>query len=290
MPVDVLFVAVGGSNAGDALSSVCHPLYRGRKEVDEVTRHEHAMLPLSCILNSSAQLEESERVTLARVWFEGRTVIFGGGGLINHEPHWNLLINAAIAFSKCTILYGIGQNRHHGDDSAMAPLMLDNENVLYGLRDWNGNEESYVPCPTCLILPEEEKTRKRSIGILRHAWFPMKFDKDDVNKDTLSEILPVSMSLNLFSPQQIFDYIASSECILTNTYHGYYWSILMGKRALLHGAFSDKFDFFKCGVTKYVAAVPIEQQFDALESQTGFREGCVQRNLSFLAKIKERLE
>jgi len=27
-------------------------------------------------------------------------VIFGGGGLINHEPHWNLLINAAIAFSK----------------------------------------------------------------------------------------------------------------------------------------------------------------------------------------------
>jgi uncharacterized protein YdcH (DUF465 family) len=74
---------------------------------------------------------------------------------------------------------------------------------------------------------------KRHIGIIDHKYFPV---TDDIDGERIN---------NAESFQTITDFIASSEIVVSSSYHNIYWAHLMGKKAICANPFSTKFDYFQ---------------------------------------------
>ena len=109
---------------------------------------------------------------------------------------------------------------------------------LVGTRDWGDNRFSWVPCASCMapefdeaIEPEHEvvfyyhagKTEKQKIKIPQHI------PKLSNNAATLTEALR---------------FIASGKTVISNSYHGVYWAMLMGRRTICI-PFSNKFNYYR---------------------------------------------
>jgi hypothetical protein len=43
----------------------------------------------------------------------------------------------------------------------------------------------------------------------------------------------------------VVEFLASGELVITNTYHGAFWSLLLGRRILIYRPYSNRFHFFK---------------------------------------------
>ena len=74
---------------------------------------------------------------------------------------------------------------------------------------------------------------RRKIGIIDHKYFPVSHD------------IPGERIDNSENFQTITDFIASTEIIISSSYHVVFWGTLMNKKVICANAFSTKFDYFK---------------------------------------------
>lgn len=161
-------------------------------------------------------------------------VILGAGGMINVTDSFNENIEKILDSCETVIGWSIGFNSHHGFNPKQSLIASLSRFKLLGIRDYNHSSGiRYLPCVTCK-LPDLEKTSsiKRKIGAIAHKDFP-------VNGHDI-ELISNSSSID-----EITDFIASSETILTSSYHITYFCQLMKKKVVLINAFSEKFDSFK---------------------------------------------
>lgn len=163
-------------------------------------------------------------------------VIIGGGGLLNAFDKWNKNINDLINTGATVISWGVGFNSHY---DITKPNLSCNLNgfKLITIRDYqHPTNIEWLPCVSCMhssLL--KKKDIKRRIGIVEHKSYK-------ITEQILSQYEKID---NTYSIEKIADFIASSEIVITNTYHITYWALLMQKKVIVMDTFSSKFEYFK---------------------------------------------
>lgn len=169
-------------------------------------------------------------------------VIVGGGGLLS--DYFFPYIKAAREKTKKgkLVAWGIGQQVDEGSwwkDYKTFPYKRYLEGFdLVGVRDFNLGEP-WVPCASCMhsafdnpTAPEHEfvvfSHLSRQVPI--QGWPTYGNDNSDF-EDTIK-------------------FLSSGETVITSSYHGMYWALLLGRNVLVF-PFNSKFFSFKYPVTLY---------------------------------------
>lgn len=155
-------------------------------------------------------------------------IIFGGGGLL----HERLLEAMSVFVAAKRVAWGCGVNKH-GFRKVIHPKFLDYYNLV-GLRDFD-NPWQYVPCASCLhpAFDLVKRVPQVGFGIYEHYDHPIPIQGPRLNnrgrKDEFADVIT---------------WLSCCEMVVTNSYHGAYWSMLLGVTVLLWKPFSNRFHSF----------------------------------------------
>lgn len=203
-------------------------------------------------------------------------VIFGGGALMDWHTVWNKRINDLSKRCK-SVFWGVGLNENN---QLEIEENIDFSNIdLIGLRDYDAI--NYVPCSSCLLPLEIEFPIKREVGaFLHYEGTNSKFN----HLDSISNSAPV---------EDIIKFIGESEKILTNSFHGCYWSQLMGKKVVKINSM-DGIDKHSSSVRfdkmKHVPIFRNENDFKGCEVYPDFLEESRKLNIDFFKQIQEFMQ
>lgn len=168
-----------------------------------------------------------------------QTIIVGGGGLIHNT--FDKYIQALLDQQpKLSVAWGIGHNYGSAVSKKGNPFLFPSYLTkfdLFSVRDWvAGFEAAYVPCVSCMH-PSFDKDYK-----IRH---PVVFYLHDAK--TPPHLYPESAPFKTNSDaniKSVIKFLASGETIVTNSYHGAYWGLLLGRK-VISTAWSIKFNYFR---------------------------------------------
>jgi hypothetical protein len=161
------------------------------------------------------------------------SVILGGGGLF-HLPSADYAngrftpIEEMLAELNNIILWGIGHNIH-GVKTIEYPEYMDKFKMI-GVRDCIPGM-NWVPCASCmseLFDKQYEKVYKAVAYVHRnyHGSF----------EHPTPTMWPEGASF-----ETAIEFLGSAETILTNSYHGMYWGMLLNRNVQIVDAYSSKF-------------------------------------------------
>jgi hypothetical protein len=199
-------------------------------------------------------------------------VIIGGSGMLYVTESFQTNIAKLYEINPNVIAWSVGFNTHYGRPISY-PLDMTKFKLI-GIRDYqHPSSLPYLPCVSCLAKELKKKMPiRREVGIIEHATFPI----DGFTHEKIS---------NAYSFQTITDFIASSEVILSTSYHVIYWATLMGKRTVCINPFSTKFEYFKYKPVFYSGNPKADI------AKTVVYEGCLEEaielNNLFFNRVKE---
>lgn len=233
----------------------------------------------------------------AVLWHEiekNDVVIFGGGGLLDNSDALNIVLNKL--FDKCdnVIIWGAGTHRYNDGNifsKKTATTLINFEKAaLCGIRDYNHPYNlPFVPCASCLhpafSASKNNVKIKREIGTITSA----------LEKQFAVSGLPSSIS-NAQSMGAVVDYILSSRIILVSSYHGAFWSMLLGRKVILPSSRLgvDKYKYFKYPVGFYEGSKFDEKELLRIASEIpeppDFLMEAQALNISFFKKVRDYIE
>lgn len=199
-------------------------------------------------------------------------IILGGGGLL-HNTISNTIKTITEKKQSKLILWGAGINIH-GQQTVTYPDFLTAFDFL-GLRDWN-NPYSYVPCVSCMhpsfnnkMIPEFDYV------VYEHYDYSINIDgsKRSNIKDDNENF------------EDIIKFLQRGETIITNSYHGAYWGLLLGRKILIWEPFSNKFFGFKPPTTYCNRNNWKSMLKNVKNSHFNYLEECRELNIIFLKTI-----
>lgn len=201
-------------------------------------------------------------------------IIFGGGGLL-HQKLINILQNHA---SKTNILWGIGINEHELTKQYF-PSFINNYGLI-GIRDWN-NPWNYVPCVSCMSTVFDSNIKPQEDCIIyEHKDFPI----------PIKGQLKTNNKLNKFKTlNETICFLSMGETIITNSYHGAYWGLLLNRKVLIFEPFSNRFFGFKyqpliCDRNNWITKLK-----QAQTAPQDYLQECRNLNIRFYDKISNFL-
>jgi hypothetical protein len=222
-------------------------------------------------------------------------VILGGGGQLDNSNELNEQINKLFRNCNNVIIWGSGTHRYmpgNSFDMKTAELAITYDKAkLVGVRDYNHPSGlPYLPCVSCMHPAFNEVVSNkppviRKIGVIRSALegsfavsgFPSSID----NSQPLYKILI---------------YALESEAILVSSYHGAYWSQLLGLNTILPESRLeiDKYRYFKHQPLFYGQPIFDESVLSSLaesiKAPNGFLEESVILSHQFFEKVKKLIE
>lgn len=219
------------ANLGDW---ICSPYYYFREYFSQYT----------CVLHSDWAVlwHEIERTDI---------VIFGGGGLLDNSDELNRVLNRLISKCDNVIIWGAGthkytENNIFGKRTASEEIHYEKA-ALVGVRDYqHPSGLPYLPCVSCMnpafsTLQDDVKVT-RNIGTIKSA----------LETNFAVQGLP-SFVTNAEPIGTVANYILASKVILVSSYHGAFWSMLLGKKAILPATRLgvDKYKYFRHPVGFY---------------------------------------
>ena len=167
-------------------------------------------------------------------YLRDKHIILGGGGLLFSRFLSQIATLVKSKEKNKIIAWGIGQQIYYrypeltNEDINSFDYSCMNNFDLVGIRDF-GFKYHWVPCVSCM---HESFTKKREIKhdfvVFSHKKFQLKIDN-----------FP-SMTNEIVDLEQVLDFLASGETVLTSSYHGAYWATLLGRKVLAF-PFSSKF-------------------------------------------------
>lgn len=196
-------------------------------------------------------------------------VILGGGGLFEVREDFQNIINWLLCRTYRTVAWGVGHNRHFGRE---INTEIDFNKFLYlSTRDYGYENQEYLPCVSCMNSNLDKNVKiVRDVGIIEHMEFPI----DEFSYDKIS---------NRCSIENMTDFIAGSNVIITNSYHACYWATLMEKKVILYKPFSTKFD--KLEFLPVVYSGNLDSDIEKAKIYHGALESCRKKNLEFMKLI-----
>ena len=109
---------------------------------------------------------------------------------------------------------------------------------LVGSRDWGDSRYDFAPCASCMsplfdadITPEHD---------LVFYWHGGKTKRQNIR---IPDDMPQKAN-NVGSFEDSVRFIASGKTVISNSYHGVYWSLLMGRKTICI-PFSNKFNAYR---------------------------------------------
>jgi hypothetical protein len=134
-------------------------------------------------------------------------------------------------------IWGAGHNSKVNSDNNnntyefIYPDYLEYFNKV-GIRDWNTNH-SWVPCASCMHPALYKKYAiKNDVVFFEHKKQLIK----DFGVDSIPRFINSGSNID-----QTIELLGSANIILTNSYHGAYWGVLLGKKVIVVDAWSSKF-------------------------------------------------
>lgn len=111
------------------------------------------------------------------------------------------------------------------------------EFALFGTRNYDRREQlHFVPCASCLSPQfDHVEPPQHEVVFYLHRRKGKPVDTPDD-----APVLTNAMR----SPQEVVDFIASGETVVTSSYHGVYWAQLLGRRVICL-PYNDKFETFQ---------------------------------------------
>jgi hypothetical protein len=208
-------------------------------------------------------------------------IIVGGGGLI-HQCHSQMeKIGNDGGKNGLLIGWSLGHNSHFiKDELNKYPSYLNNYHLL-GIRDYN-TPFNYIPCVSCMnTLFDKQYEIKYPVGIYSHG-------DNMIDDEGFDKSVP---HYNNFNPslEFVLNFIGSCEVIVTNTFHGLYWAMLLKRRVICVSPFSTRFSRFKY---KFPIIENIDEYKDSLDKTyiyDNMVDECRQLNIEFFNNVKELL-
>jgi len=201
---------------------------------------------------------------------ESHAVIFGGGAIEYMMAGENAVQRRAQA--KYKIAWGVGSSRHGSTQHPAPPTGFD----LMGIREYGREGGIYVPCTSCMAdffdavpAPETEVVTF--------------FNADP--KITKPEIPGFPTLENVSSLESTLSFLARGETVITNSYHGAYWSTLMGRKVICL-AYSSKFYGYKC--PPVMATLETwKEAMPKTRSYSEYLDDCRHENLKFFKQVTD---
>lgn len=158
-------------------------------------------------------------------------VIIGGGGMLDNDDQLNNIINRLVRDCDNVILWGVGThkfspNNSFGNPTTQLDLNLDRAKLI-GVRDYHDDGiYRYLPCASCMhnafSIDKELFSSYRKVGSITSARESKPF------LSNIADFVSNSDRITL-----IVAYILTSDIIITSSYHGAYWSQLLGKKVVI---------------------------------------------------------
>ncbi len=113
---------------------------------------------------------------------------------------------------------------------------------LVGSRDWGDTRYEFAPCASCMSpLFDTPSEPKHDVVFYFHG------GKTDQQGIDIPEGMP-KLSNNCGSLEEALTFISSGATVVSNSYHGVYWSLLMGRKTICI-PFSNKFQGYRFSPT-----------------------------------------
>jgi len=198
-----------------------------------------------------------------------KIVVVGGGGLIH--PSFTENINQVVNQNpELLIVWGIGTNYDVNKDRGY-PEWLDKADMI-GLRDYNTSIGEYLPCVTCMHY-----TFDNPYKITHDKVYYLHASKEKPNVD--APIL-TNKSKDIYN---IIRFLASGETVVTNSYHGAYWAMLLGRNVQVV-PWSTKFTTFKHPPVMLESIHEVSN--DTMTLPKDYLEECRELNKNFYERFK----
>lgn len=158
-------------------------------------------------------------------------LIFGGGAI---EPLIGEKI-ASIPKGNRPLLVGWGIGASKGGLLSRNIKSWTNSLDILGVREkgreWGQRQTYYVPCASCMHPAFDiDYELKRKTAFYTHATHPLR----------LHGMTPENVLDNRSNFEEVIRFLGESETVVTNSYHGTYWGLLLNKRVVCI-PFSSKF-------------------------------------------------
>lgn len=200
-------------------------------------------------------------------------VIYGGGTMVN----W---LNGRKLPNTKLIGWGMGSSRHNTTDPWPDPQGF----ALLGVREWmeaNERAGTYVPCVSCMhpLFDEEYEIEHEAVVFVNAS-------------DGIKSRYPVAVSglpvMDNSRPlKEIVAFLGSAKTVITNSYHGVFWTSLLERRCICL-PYSSKFYWFK-----YPPAYSLDGGLDwkSLDChvQPGVLDDCRALNRAFYERVLETI-
>jgi len=248
-------------NIGDLLSSPLH-YYNFNQKTLVLDIHDH--------------INKIELISKSLQFLPIKTnIIVGGGGLLDNEYFEESIQKLNNLKVNSIIYWGVGHNKHDDDHvKRIYPSTKTylNDSSLYGVRDKLTGYD-FLPCVSCMHPKLLEKYPViNDMVIFEHEHIPVNIDSD---------IPRMKNDQEDFS--NVVEFLGSANYVITNSYHGMYWSILMGKKVVCI-PFSSKFELFP-----FETPMGKESEIDHLLQQAKVHENaidyCRELNNNFYSKV-----
>lgn len=173
----------------------------------------------------------------AKLKFDKLHIIVGGGGLIENDYFEKSIKYISNTKFDSLIYWGVGHNKHYdisSDKKMYDSINLFNKSNLWGVRDKLENM-NYLPCVSCMHPSLQKKFKvTNDIVLYEHEHIPL-------NTTSLKK-MPKLIN-NTVDFDDVISFLGSSNYIITNSFHGMYWGLLLGKKVIAI-PFSNKFNLF----------------------------------------------
>lgn len=167
--------------------------------------------------------------------FQKGPVIFGASGLL--YPEIAPILQAAVNQKQHPMIaWGIGHNTH-GGTKVEYPEWLSMFDLV-GLRDYI-TPYLYVPCPSCLHKAFDVAYPPPCHKLVVYDQFDYPVGAEYKGAARENNNHPAS------EMDRIVAFLASGETIVTSSYHGAYWGMLLNRQVILWRPWSTKFYGFK---------------------------------------------
>lgn len=197
-------------------------------------------------------------------------IVFGGGMLLkklDNDP----TILSKIKGKKISWGAGCSRNQLKSYNYSKRPFIKKFD--LFSTRDYGLGLE-YVPCPSCKNSLFQKKYKIKNDIIVY---------SNKLSKNLKITDFPSNDNENM-SLEETIEFIGSANTVITSSYHGVYWSMLLNKNVICI-PFNAKFFNFKHSPEMCYNPKDIKKHLNSKQNYEGFLQECIEINDNFFKKV-----
>ena len=196
--------------------------------------------------------------------------IYGGGQVF---PRVAATINQITDLGTKNVVWAVGLEKRHLKKPAFRRMARKSRLISSRNKGIPGCE--WVPCVSAMSdIFDEEIAIEREVALFSHA----------TKSDDLMRVDGIDEMSNYYcTMEDAIRFIGSAETVVTNSYHGTYWAMCLGRKVLCV-PFSGKFSGFEMDPVKARPQDWIEQ-IHLAEAREGVLENARQRNQVFYEQV-----